>query len=180
MVADSSPHNVTNRVVPVFRWRLRLCNNSAIWFGSGYPQDSAKRFWAVEHPVGMLAAIVFITVGHISLKNQVMPNAPPCFMQLRLFLFLPFVPWPMREAVGRPWFPAWTDDIFSWSVTPGICRVFNVCYRPQFSWHMLFCYNCRPIKASLTSALVTFYEQNLRCNKMMMHFLLHYFLPALP
>ena len=69
-------------------------------------QDSAKRFWAVEHPVECWQRDLFITVGHISLKNQVMPNAPPCFYAIALILILAIVPRLMREAVGRPWFPA--------------------------------------------------------------------------
>ena len=76
---------VTNKVA-LSKWLLIAAHTTLLiglyqYFagGSGYAiiqqygleaamQDSAKRFWAVEHPVGMLAAIVFITVGHISLK----------------------------------------------------------------------------------------------------------------
>ena len=68
-------------------------------------KDSAKRFWAVEHPVGMLASIVFITVGHISLKKSGNAKRTAVFYTLVLIIILATGPWPMREGIGRPWLP---------------------------------------------------------------------------
>lgn len=68
-------------------------------------KDSAKRFWVVEHPVGMLASIVFITVGHISLKKSGNAKRTAVFYAIALIIILATVPWPMREGIGRPWLP---------------------------------------------------------------------------
>lgn len=68
-------------------------------------KDSAKRFWAIEHPVGMLASIVFITVGHVSLKKTGNSKRAAIFYIIALIIILATVPWPMREGIGRPWLP---------------------------------------------------------------------------
>ena len=68
-------------------------------------KDSAKRFWAVEHPVGMLASILFITVGHVSLKKTGNTKRTAVLYTLVLIIILATVPWPMREGIGRPWLP---------------------------------------------------------------------------
>ncbi len=113
---------VTNKVA-LSKWLLIAAHTTLLiglyqYFagGSGYAliqqygmaetmQDSAKRFWAVEHPVGMLASIVFITVGHISLKKSGNAKRTAVFYAIALIIILATVPWPMREGIGRPWFP---------------------------------------------------------------------------
>ncbi len=68
-------------------------------------QDSFSRFWAVEHFAGMLAAIIFITVGHISLKKSGNAKRTAVFYLLALMVILAVVPWPFREGIARPLFP---------------------------------------------------------------------------
>ncbi len=68
-------------------------------------QDSFSRFWAVEHITGMLLAIIFITVGHISLKKSGNAKRTAVFYILALILILAVVPWPFREGIARPMFP---------------------------------------------------------------------------
>ena len=68
-------------------------------------QDSFARFWIVEHIAGMVAAIVFITVGHISLKKSGYAKRTAVFYLLALILILAVIPWPFREGIARPLFP---------------------------------------------------------------------------
>ena len=68
-------------------------------------QDSFSRFWAVEHFAGMLAAIIFITVGPISLKKSGNAKRTAVFYLLALMVILAVVPWPFREGIARPLFP---------------------------------------------------------------------------
>ncbi|MCU0337056.1 MAG: hypothetical protein MUF12_04260 [Sediminibacterium sp.] len=68
-------------------------------------KDSFARYWAVEHLTGMLAAIIIITVGHVSLKKGANTKRVAGFYITALILILIMIPWPFREMVGRPWFP---------------------------------------------------------------------------
>ena len=68
-------------------------------------KNSVYRFWAVEHITGMIASIIFITVGHISFKKTSNAKRTGVFYIIALILILAVVPWPFREGVGRPWFP---------------------------------------------------------------------------
>lgn len=72
-------------------------------------QDKFYRFFWIEHPVGMLIAIMLITLGHGMAKKPVSDEVKyrKAFI---LFLFaliviLLNIPWPFREIVGRPYFP---------------------------------------------------------------------------
>lgn len=72
---------------------------------SAVMKDDVARFWAIEHIAGMIAAIVFITVGHISFKKSGNAKRTGVFYLLALIIILATVPWPFREGIGRPWFP---------------------------------------------------------------------------
>jgi hypothetical protein len=67
-------------------------------------KDATMRFWAVEHISGMIVSIAFITIAHVALKKGNTKKANMFFV-LALILILAVVPWPFREAVGRPLFP---------------------------------------------------------------------------
>jgi len=68
-------------------------------------KDKYYRFFWVEHPVGMLAATVLITLGRGVLKKQITDplkyKRAFWFFFLALVLILATVPWPGREIVGR-------------------------------------------------------------------------------
>lgn len=72
-------------------------------------KNAANRFWAVEHPVMMLLAVILVHIGYAGTKG----NRPHRSKFRRLFwctlialiLILAAVPWPFREGIGRPWFP---------------------------------------------------------------------------
>ncbi|HMZ45458.1 MAG TPA: hypothetical protein PKG56_05445 [Chitinophagaceae bacterium] len=73
-------------------------------YGAEVMKNSALRFWAVEHIMGMVIAIALITIGHISLKKQATKKASILFL-VALIIILAVVPWPFREGIGRAWFP---------------------------------------------------------------------------
>lgn len=92
-----------------------------LWFTTnGYPQikatgfgevmkDPVNRFWAVEHPLMQLIAIILITIGYGQRKSRhtsrIQRRRTLIYYFLALIAILIAVPWPFREVVGRPWFP---------------------------------------------------------------------------
>lgn len=72
-------------------------------------KDSVMRFFAVEHSLLMLIAIILITVGYGQRKKahptRVLRKKTMIYYVLALIAILLAVPWPFREVVGRPWFP---------------------------------------------------------------------------
>lgn len=76
---------------------------------SGVMKDPAARFFAIEHLLGMLVAIILITIGRrVSKKNlpdDVKHKRSFWYYFIALILVLASIPWPFREAVARPLFP---------------------------------------------------------------------------
>jgi len=67
-------------------------------------KDSFARFWAVEHFIGMLIAIILITIARGKAKR--LSYGPAFWFYLvALIVILISIPWPFRETVARPWFP---------------------------------------------------------------------------
>lgn len=78
--------------------------------GSSRMKDPFIRFFQVEHPVSMLLAILFITLGRGMAKKQLADTDKYrkafIYFILGLILILAAVPWPFRgEVIGRPLFP---------------------------------------------------------------------------
>lgn len=76
--------------------------------GTSVMKDATYRFFYVEHPLMMLIAIVFITIGRGQAKKSI-PDAIKYkkafwFFVVALILILAAIPWPSRE-IGRPLFP---------------------------------------------------------------------------
>ena len=67
-------------------------------------KDSFYRFFWVEHPLGMLIAIILITIGRRKAK-MLNYKAASWLYVIALIIILASIPWPFREVVGRPWFP---------------------------------------------------------------------------
>jgi glucan phosphoethanolaminetransferase (alkaline phosphatase superfamily) len=80
---------------------LKLINASGF---SAVMKHDASRFWAVEHILGMLIAIILITIarGKAKVLNY---KAAAWLYLIALIIILAVVPWPFREGIGRPWFP---------------------------------------------------------------------------
>jgi len=71
-------------------------------------KNPVYRFWVVEHNIGMLIAIILITIGRGAAKKNISDQAKHkksfWFFLIALILILASVPWPGRE-VARPLFP---------------------------------------------------------------------------
>ena len=77
--------------------------------GVSVMKDKFYRFYLVEHPVMMILAIVFITLGFgmskKSVPDEVKYKKAFIFFMIALLLLLAGIPWQFREIVGRPYFP---------------------------------------------------------------------------
>ena len=73
---------------------------------AGAMADDVIRFWAVEHVVGMLAAIAFVHVGRVRIRKTTDSRRKhflaAIFFGLALVLMLVSVPWPFGS-IDRPW-----------------------------------------------------------------------------
>jgi hypothetical protein len=70
-------------------------------------KNAVMRYWVVEHFLGMLIAIVLITIGRGVAKKSI-PDGTKFKRAFWLFLvaliiILVTIPWPFRAGVGRPW-----------------------------------------------------------------------------
>jgi hypothetical protein len=68
------------------------------------------RFFAVEHLIGMLLAIILVHIGRAAAKKNISDLAKHkkalLFYGLALIIILLMIPWPFRDAgAGRGWFP---------------------------------------------------------------------------
>lgn len=82
---------------------------TAIPGGTGFMKDRFFRFFWMEHPMGMLIAVILITMGYVMAKKQVSDEVKYKkafrYFLIALALILVSIPWPFRELIGRPWFP---------------------------------------------------------------------------
>ena len=72
-------------------------------------RDDAARFFAVEHFVGMIVAIIMIHIGRSYAKRTIPDSLKHkrslLFYGLALLIILVFIPWPFRQVgAGRGWF----------------------------------------------------------------------------
>ena len=74
----------------------------------GVMKDGNLRFFAIEHLIGMIIAIVLIHIGYSYAKRDLPDNVKHkrtlIYYVLALLVILAFIPWPFRE-FGRPLFP---------------------------------------------------------------------------
>lgn len=64
----------------------------------------ATRFYTVEHLVGMLIAIVLITVGHSKAKKSESFKPIATYYLIGLLIIIASIPWPFREGLAGGWF----------------------------------------------------------------------------
>lgn len=73
-----------------------------------YMKDAEQRFFTLEHWLLMLIAWVLVHAGRTSVKKASAPRAKYrktlIYFGIALLLILIAIPWPFREALGRPWF----------------------------------------------------------------------------
>lgn len=79
-----------------------------VTFAAGWMKNPLHRFYGMEHLIGMLLAIVLITIGYSKSKRK--ENDADKFKTIRWFyligfiLILLFIPWPFRINLGGGWF----------------------------------------------------------------------------
>lgn len=67
-------------------------------------KNTFYRFYWIEHPLMMIAAVALITVARRKAK-ALNYKATGWLLLIALIVILAAVPWPFRQIVGRPWFP---------------------------------------------------------------------------
>ena len=75
----------------------------------GAMKSPVSRFFAVEHQVGMLIAIILLHIGKAQgkkdLPHRTKHRRTAIYYGIALLLILAFIPWPIRDVgVGRGWF----------------------------------------------------------------------------
>jgi NADH:ubiquinone oxidoreductase subunit 2 (subunit N) len=87
-------------------WGIKNIQNQGM---GNVMKDNVSRFFAIEHLVGMLLAIIFAHVAYAFAKKNIDDKAK--FKKIFIFSLLSFIvmmaviPWPFREAIARPLFP---------------------------------------------------------------------------
>src|SRR5690554_1670625 len=102
-------------LLTLIAFHLQLVLGLALYFLKGWHtligemSDRLIRFYSVEHSLGMLIAIVLVTIGRVSSKKMESDTAKHkkifWYFFIALIITLVSIPWPFREIVGRPWFP---------------------------------------------------------------------------
>jgi len=73
--------------------------------GTSVMKNAFYRFYWVEHPVGMILAILFVTLAYRYGKQAAYSKTFTYFL-IALILILLSIPWPFRaEEIARPLFP---------------------------------------------------------------------------
>jgi len=79
-----------------------------VQFSEGWMANSTLRFFGLEHFIGMLLAIVVITIGRKkaekSIENADKHKKIITWYIIGLLLIIAFIPWPFRTALGGAWF----------------------------------------------------------------------------
>ena len=77
-------------------------------FDSGWMKNEVTRFYGMEHLIGMLLAIIVVTVGRKMAEKQEEPEQKNkkilVWYTIGLVLILASIPWPFREALNGSWF----------------------------------------------------------------------------
>ncbi len=75
----------------------------------GNMKDPVSRFYSLEHAAVMLIAIALVTLGYGKAKRARIDLAKHRttfrFYIIALILVIISIPWPFREAIGKPLFP---------------------------------------------------------------------------
>lgn len=80
---------------------------SKVSYGEGWMKDAMFRFFGLEHILGMLIAIVIVTIGRKKAEKLVGTRDKHRKIMVTytigLILILASIPWPFREALGGAW-----------------------------------------------------------------------------
>lgn len=85
-------------------WAKKWSGNIAAMMGNGF-----ERFFAMEHVVMMLIALILVHVGRVSVKkanvDRKKHSRSLIYFGLALLVILAAIPWPFRAELGfHPWF----------------------------------------------------------------------------
>jgi len=115
----ASPLDRISRLALVISADLMLTFGVLLWAlgpyrpGGGMPmgvvmKDKALRFFSVEHPFTMVLVVVALHVGSVLARKATDEGQArkrwAVALGVALLLVAVMVPWPWREALGRPWF----------------------------------------------------------------------------
>lgn len=83
-------------------------SSAKVQFTEGWMKVALYRFYGMEHLMGMIIAIVLVTIGHSKSKKATESAAKfkaiKLWYVLALIFILAFIPWPFRTALGAGWF----------------------------------------------------------------------------
>lgn len=77
-------------------------------FATGWMKTPMFRFYGMEHLLGMIVAIVLVTIGRKIAEKQstdiVKHKKIRTFYTIALVIIIASIPWPFRTALGGAWF----------------------------------------------------------------------------
>jgi hypothetical protein len=96
-------------LIGIIQWFIGDFGFNLLRNGSeGLMADPVRRFWVVEHPLGMVIAVALITIGRGVSKKNISDASKHkrifWFFLIALIAILAAVPWPGREGIARPMF----------------------------------------------------------------------------
>lgn len=81
-------------------WGIKLIQNAGM---ASVMKDKIQRFFAVEHALTMIIAIMLITMGGVAVRKENTKKARILYV-VALLLILSRIPWPFMEVgAGRGW-----------------------------------------------------------------------------
>ncbi|MFA7273627.1 MAG: hypothetical protein WC044_07145 [Crocinitomicaceae bacterium] len=77
-------------------------------YASGFMKDGSLRFFGMEHLLGMLIAIILVTIGRRKSENAIEAadkhKKIKVYYTIALIIVLAMIPWPFRASLGGSWF----------------------------------------------------------------------------
>jgi len=82
--------------------------SAKVSFIEGFMSEKSTRFFNIEHLVGMVLAIIFVTMAYSMSKKKesALAKRKPIkiWFTIALIIVLASIPWPFREGLGGQWF----------------------------------------------------------------------------
>jgi ABC-type dipeptide/oligopeptide/nickel transport system permease subunit len=79
-----------------------------VQFFDGWMKEASYRFYGMEHFLGMIVAIVLVTIGRKIAEKQSTDSDKHkkirTFYTIALVIIIASIPWPFRTALGGAWF----------------------------------------------------------------------------
>jgi uncharacterized membrane protein len=79
-----------------------------VQFFDGWMKEASYRFYGMEHFLGMIIAIVLVTIGRKMAEKQSTDidkhKKIRTFYTIALVIIIASIPWPFRTALGGAWF----------------------------------------------------------------------------